>query len=112
MTKQPSSSESKQDVFPVKLSDFLRYPTLNPEPVSPGEVVTLTEVKMPDFHPVVADVIADFKQATVTVEILELFHILYGMYCRGQLLIDLEPSDDWPDFYEEYLGLNDSEPSG
>lgn len=94
---------TKQSTSQVKLSEFLRYPTINPEPVSPDDEVTLTEVKMPDFHPEVAALIDRLKEATVTVEVLEVFHDVFRMYCRGQLVIDVEAEDDWPDFYEEYL---------
>ena len=102
---------TEQYDLPIKLSEFLRYPELNPEavPGDGGGDVTLTEVRMPDFHPVVANIITSLKEATVTVEVLEVFHDIFRLYCRGQLIIDLEAQDDWPDFYEEYLGLNDTE---
>ena len=107
----PPPSESEQTTSPVKLSDFLQYPTMNSEPVSPGKEVTLTQVTMPDFPPAVADIIARLKDSTVTMEVLEVFHDLYRMTGTKQLVIDIEVPDDWPDFYEEWMGLNDAESS-
>lgn len=97
--------------LPVYLSDFLQYPFMAPEPAPPGKDLTLTQVTMPEFPPKVAGIINRLKEATVTMEVLEVFHDLYRMVGRGQLIIDVEPGEDWPDFYEEWMGLNDSEPS-
>ena len=106
MTKQPPTpAESENAERPLNLSEFLRYPETHSKHESAGAEVTLTQIRMPDFHPIAAEMITRLKEATVTVEVLEVFHDLFRMYCRGQLIIDVEACDDWPDFYEEYLRL-------
>jgi len=88
--------------LPVYLSDFLQYPIMEPpEPVN-GEI-SFSQVKMP-FPPAVADIITRLKEATVTMEVLEVFHDLYRMTGTGQLIIDVKAPDDWPDFYDEWMG--------
>ena len=73
--------------------------------------LSFSPVKMPNFPPMVSDIIARLKEATVTMEVLEVFHDLYRMTGTGQLIIDVKAPDDWPDFYDEWMGTKINRPT-
>ena len=102
--QQPSDKEIHDRENKVQLSDFLQYPTLDdPEPESETDDIVLQDLKVPEMHPIAAEVVARLVEATGTLEVLEVLHDAYRMYCDGELVIDIE-ADEWPEFWDEVLG--------
>ena len=94
----PDNKEDK-----VRLSDFLQYPTLDdPEPDSDNDDIELRTLRPPEMHPMAAELIARLVEASGTLEVLEVLHEVYKMYCDGELVIDFE-AGGWPDFWDEVL---------
>ena len=93
----------------VRLSDFLQYPTLDDsEPESDTDDVELRELIGPSLKPIAAEIVARLVEATGRLEVLEILHDAYGMYCDGDFLLDMDARDEWPDFWEEVLGSDGS----
>lgn len=89
----------------LKLSDFLVYPTLDdPDPDSSD--IELHHLTLQAMQPQAAALVVSLVEATNKLEVLEVFHAAYQMYCDGELIIDFE-AGGWPDFWKVIF----SEPS-
>ena len=102
-SKQRPSGLKPDNKDKLKLSDFLQYPTLDdPEPESDTDDIVLRDLNVPDMHPQAALFISRLVEATGTLEVLEVLHDAYGMYCDGEFIIDIE-ANKWPDFWDKVL---------
>lgn len=99
--QQSPNEEMHDSGDKLKISDFLQYPTLD-EPESISGDIELRVLREPDWHPQAALLIARLVEATGTLEVLEVLHDAYQMYCDGELVIDIE-ADEWPYFWDEVL---------
>ena len=90
---QPSDKEIHSEENKVRLSDFLKYPTLeNPEPDSENDDIELRDLKVPTMHAKAAELVARLVEATGTLEVLHILHDAYQIYCNGELEIDIQGS--------------------
>ena len=107
--KQQPTGLRSDHIDKVRLSDFLQYPTLdNPEPDSDADDIVLRDLKLPVMQPQAALMISMLKEATGTLEVLDVLHSAFKMYVEGDLIIDIE-AEEWPSFWDEVLGVDDSE---